>query len=531
MRSILPMRLFAGVLLSITLAACGGGGGGGTSPVASTPSTAPAQPSLPYPIPAGLWSAPASAIPASGNYVYLQSDAGDFVGAGKNYLYTGANSLIKLNTNNNGLGVYTTVQGNESWTGSFLLPSGAGTLQAGYFAGLARTTSADRAVGGLDWSGDGRGCNVISGWVVIDKVTVTAGAITALDLRFEQHCEAGMTTLHGQIHWTQADANGAQAPRPAAIPSTLWQPSEPMPTSGNYLYVQSGQIDPAGGGNTHLYTSSDSIFTLNASGAHLGVQVAGDQNLSGDFQGMQGMSQLTVGYYAGLERYPFNNPVLGGMQWNNICNTLKGWFAVDQVSYNGTALASIDLRFEQLCDGSTVPIRGQLHWVAGDTGTVPGPVNPPPVGLWSPSTSFTPPSGSNYVYLASDPGDYVGGGKTQLFMPGNATITAVTNLTAAFRINVGGAWGWTGNFFGMNTLSQLQPGYYGDLEGYPFNNKLKGGLDWSGYGTGCNTISGWFVVDSVTYSMTELTAIDLRFEQHCEGAVPALHGQIHWVKP
>jgi hypothetical protein len=31
--------------------------------------------------------------------------------------------------------------------------------------------------------------------------------------------------------------------------------------------------------------------------------------------------------------------------------------------------------------------------------------------------------------------------------------------------------------------------------------------------------------------MAELIAIDLRFEQHCEGAAPALHGQIHWVKP
>jgi hypothetical protein len=528
MRSISLMRVLAGLLLSAILAACGGGGGGAsTPPVATTPAPSP----LAYPIPSGLWTAPASAVPASGNYVYLQSDAGDYVGAGKTYRYTSADSLIKLNVNNNGLGLYTTVQGNENWTGSFLLPSGAGNLQAGYFAGLARTTSANAAVGGLDWSGNGRGCNVMSGWVVIDKVTLTAGAVTALDLRFEQHCEAGLTSLHGQIHWTQANADSAQAPRPAPIPSTLWQPSQAMPTTGNYLYLQSGQGDPAGGGSTSLYTSSNAIFTLNASGAHLGVQVAGDQNVSGDFQGMQGMSQLTTGYYAGLARYPFNNPVLGGMSWGGSCNTLSGWFAVDKISYNGTALAAIDLRFEQYCDGSTVPMRGQLHWVAGETGTAPGPVNPPPAGLWTPGASFTPPPGSNYVYLASDPGDYIGGGKTQLFVPGNAAITVVTNLTAGFRINVGDAGGWTGNFFGMNTLSQLQPGYYGDLQRYPFNNKLKGGLDWSGYGAGCNTLSGWFVVDKVTYSMAELTAIDLRFEQHCEGAAPALHGQIHWVKP
>jgi hypothetical protein len=41
-------------------------------------------------------------------------------------------------------------------------------------------------------------------------------------------------------------------------------------------------------------------------------------------------------------------------------------------------------------------------------------------------------------------------------------------------------------------------------------------------------VSGWFVVDSVTYTGTAVTAIDLRFEQHCENAAAALHGKIRW---
>jgi hypothetical protein len=133
----------------------------------------------------------------------------------------------------------------------------------------------------------------------------------------------------------------------------------------------------------------------------------------------------------------------------------------------------------------------------------------------------------NYLYLASDIGDWIGQGYTQLFTPGNTAITADANLTAAFRISAGG---WTGNFVGMNTLSQLQPGYYGNLQRYRFNNPVEGGLDWSGDGRGCNTLAGWFVVDAATYSMAELTSIDLRFEQHCEGGVPAQHGAIHWAK-
>jgi hypothetical protein len=80
----------------------------------------------------------------------------------------------------------------------------------------------------------------------------------------------------------------------------------------------------------------------------------------------------------------------------------------------------------------------------------------------------------------------------------------------------------------MNVVSTLQPGYYGNLSRYPFHNPAKGGLDWSGNGRGCNTLTGWFAIDSVTYTGTTLTQIDLRFEQHCEGGTPALHGAIHW---
>lgn len=532
MRSTSLLRLFSGLVLTVILTACGGGGGGDapSTPPVSTPPPPPPPPPPPlaYPIPSGLWSAPANALPTSGNYVYLQSDSGDYIGAGRTYLYTNADTLIKMSTS--GLAINASVQGNQGWTGGFVLPSAAGTLQAGYFSGLTRTPFADHAVGGVEWSGEGRGCNTISGWIVIDKITLTAGVMTALDLRFEQHCEGSPAALHGQIHWTQADADSNQGPTPSAIPSTLWQPAGPIPASGSYLYLESRQGDYIGVGRTYLYTPSNASMTVSASGGHLGVGITGDENWSGDFQGMLNMNQLTVGYYPGLQRYPFNNPVLGGLSWygeGRGCNTLNGWFVVDKVTYNGGALASIDLRFEQYCDGASAPLHGQLHWVANDTSVVPGPLNPPPAGLWAPDASFVPPTG-NYVYLVSQIGDYIGAGQTQLFTANNTTISAVNNLTAAFQISAGG---YTGDFYGMNTLSQLQPGYYGGLQRYPFNNPVKGGMNWSGNGRGCNTLTGWFVVDKVTYSMAQMTAIDLRFEQHCEGGAAALHGQIHWVKP
>jgi hypothetical protein len=524
MKSMLPMRLLAALALSVLLTACGGGGGGGGAGSTTAPSTL-AQPSLAYPIPAGLWAAPTAAVPATGNYVYLQSDAGDFVGAGQTYLYTGADTLMTMT--NIGLALNVDLQGNENWNGRFLLPSGAGTLQAGYFKDLVRESSTAAAVGGIDWHGNGHGCNTISGWVVIDNITLSGGVLTALDLRFEQHCEGAATALHGQIHWTRANADSTQAQGPSSIPSSLWKATAvTLPSSGNYLYLESSQGDHVGGGRSYLYMSNNAVFTMTSSGAHLGVNIAGDQTWYGDFQGMMSQSQLAVGYYPGLQRYPFHNPVLGGLDWGRSCNQLHGWFVVDKIAYSGTTLTSIDLRFEQYCDASTAPLRGQLHWDAGNTSTAAGPQSPP-TGLWAPAASFVPPAG-NYVYLVSDPGDSIGSGTTQLLTPDNATLDVVTNLTAALRINVGG---WTGDFAAMNSLSQLQPGYYGGLQRYVARNVLKGGMEWSGNFRGCNTLTGWFVVDKVTYTQAELTAIDLRFEQHCEGAAPALHGVIHWVKP
>jgi hypothetical protein len=52
-----------------------------------------------------------------------------------------------------------------------------------------------------------------------------------------------------------------------------------------------------------------------------------------------------------------------------------------------------------------------------------------------------------------------------------------------------------------------------------------------GQGRGCNTLTGWFAIDSYTLTAGALTGIDLRFEQHCEGGTPALHGQLHWTNP
>ena len=504
---------------------CEGGGSalrGQIHWLASDTSTAPGPRS---PAPASLWRAPAGATPTAGNYVYLQSDAGEYVGAGATNVYTQANAV--LNPTLTGTHLALNVTGNDNWMGDFAAMSGLSRLQSGYYANLQRYPFNNPVTGGLDWSGDGRGCNTLTGWFVIDSIAFNGNALASVDLRFEQHCEGASAALRGQIHWVAGDPTkppGPQSPPPA----TLWRaPAAATPASGNYVYLQSDVGDYIGAGATSSYTQANATLSASASGAHLSVGVNGADNWSGNFQGMNSITQLQPGYYAGLVRYPFNNPVAGGLEWSGNgrgCNTLTGWFVIDNITFAAGSLASVDLRFEQHCEGGSAALHGQVHWVAGDTTAPPGPQNPAPAGLWTPPSGSTPATGT-YVYLQSDAGDYIGQGQTELDTTSNSTIT----LTAGTAMATVGVAGWTGEFKGMNSITQLQPGYYPNLQRYPFNNPTTGGISWSGNGRGCNTETGWFVVDSVTYSAGTIASLDLRFEQHCEGGSAALHGKIHWT--
>lgn len=315
------------------------------------------------------------------------------------------------------------------------------------------------------------------------------------------------------------------------MPPDLWKPAAGMtPSSGNYVYLESASGDYIGQGRTYTYTPADATLTLNAIAGRLAVRVQGNQTWTGDFQAKADLVQLQPGYYPNLTRYPFHDSAIGGLSWSGDgrgCNTLTGWFAIDSVTYADGILRAIDIRFEQHCDGGPAPLRGAIHWAADDSGTPSGPVNPPPASLWQPAPGTTPSSG-NYIYLESEAGDYMGAGQTYTYTPDSGNVTVSAN-GAGLNVFVLADRFWTGDFVPMETVQILQPGYYGDLIRYPFHNPAKGGLNWSGDGRGCNQLTGWFVVDSVTYANDTIQSIDLRFEQHCEGATPALRGKIHWT--
>lgn len=457
--------------------------------------------------------------------ITLQSDTGDYIGQGRSYSYTRADASITVLAVSGRLSL--NISGDQSWSAVFQLPGSLTQLAPGTWANLARYPFNDAGAGALSWSGEGRGCNTLLGAITVHSATYAAGQLTSVDLSFEQRCEHAEAALRGRVRWFADDTTVPPGPIDPP-PAGLWSPAAgTTPDTGSYVYLVSDPGDYVGGGQTRTYTQANAVMNVSVSGRDVSVSIDGNEWWSGNFAGMSSLEQLQPGYYGGLRRYPFHNPIKGGLDWGGEgrgCNTLTGWFTIDSLSFVNGSLASLDLRFEQHCEGASAALRGKIHWVAADMTAPAGPVSPPPVDLWSPAPGATPAAG-NYVYLVSDPGDYIGAGQTYTYTPTNSTV--VVNADGnQLDVNVAG---WTATFAAMNSVVRIQPGYYGSLQRYPFHNPALGGLSWGGQGRGCNTLAGWFVIDSVTYTDGTLSAVDLRFEQHCEGAAAALRGRVHWV--
>jgi subtilisin family serine protease len=538
------------LVVALTALALVGCGGAATSSQTRSP---PRQTQvLPVPVPLDLWTPAPGVTPASGNYVYLESDLQDPVGQGLRRVYVEADAGLTLGSSGPELTV--AVDGFELWKGRFRAMDGLTTLVAGYYGEVAGTFYGPGA--GMAWSTFGLGCSLPGNWFAVDGISVQNGVLSAVDLRFEQRCAAGTASLRGQVHWS---ASPRPPPAVQPVPGGLWQPAPgSTPPTGSYAYFESPPGDPVGGGLNHLFTPFNSSFQLSLSGSSVSASFERDDlhrivdHMSGGFTPMLGLALPEAGYYPELRGLPglpgiFNtNPARGGLQWGSGtgCSRVTGWTAIDAIAIGPDgSLTAIDLRFEQTChDYHDWPsLHGKIHWTALVVGppTPPNlPVNPPPASLWQPPAGSTPDAG-NYLYLQSEVGDPVGIGRTVLWQEGAARLEVSGGGNDLFvAAGVSGSDVWA-DFVGTNALPALQVGYYADLPIYGGHDPALGGMtvEWASFDDPtfapreCQLLTGWLSVDRVIRVAGELVVIDLRFEQRCFGAAGALHGQLHWVKP
>ena len=91
---------------------------------------------------------------------------------------------------------------------------------------------------------------------------------------------------------------------------------------------------------------------------------------------------------------------------------------------------------------------------------------------------------------------------------------------------------WFGDFQAMPGLSRFQKGYYPDAMRSSQSAQAASMGIFRIFAPACNLVTGWFAVDSVVYASNgDLSLLRLRFEQHCEGIGPALHGVIGYHFP
>jgi hypothetical protein len=138
--------------------------------------------------------------------------------------------------------------------------------------------------------------------------------------------------------------------------------------------------------------------------------------------------------------------------------------------------------------------------------------------------------GSTRVHMVSDPGDYIGQGQTWDYTAGSASIAAGGNRSGvSFGLDgANGDW-WYADFVpGQGDI--LVPGETHRATRYPFNGSGPG-MSVDGEGRGCNTLTGTFTVTDLRLEPDgRLRAVGVDFEQHCEGAGPALRGSWEFRK-
>jgi hypothetical protein len=134
-----------------------------------------------------------------------------------------------------------------------------------------------------------------------------------------------------------------------------------------------------------------------------------------------------------------------------------------------------------------------------------------------------------FLYLNSQPGDYIGQGIQQTFTPADGPFAVQTysngGLQVSFHTPDYSSWWYLD--FGPPTGSKFVKAEYEGAQRFAFHSPTKPGMDVFGDGRGCNTNLGRFLLSQLTFALDgSVQSLAIDFEQHCEGAIPALYGSV-----
>ena len=135
--------------------------------------------------------------PAHG-YVKMSSEKGDYIGQGLNYKFSDDNGIFSVRGDHNSISIF--FEGDDHWSFDFSAPRNE-TLSIGIYSTVQRAAFHNPVKAGIDISGAGRGCNVMTGEFQIKNIAFsTERELEKFQAVFEQHCEGNAPMLKGEIN-------------------------------------------------------------------------------------------------------------------------------------------------------------------------------------------------------------------------------------------------------------------------------------------------------------------------------------------
>lgn len=467
----------------------------------------------PAPIPQDLWSPPPQIIPANTNFAYISLPT-----ANQHYTYTSPQALILVTTSFNPICVQ--VIGEEHWSGSFYAAKSLSRLEAGYYGELVMRHHANPVRARMAW-GLGAECKRGSGWFAIDTIEYDgANQINKIEMRFGHICEGAQEPIYGAINWQYSNPVNPSVPL-FPPPANLWAPQVPL--EGNSFYIETVRnVHGKAAANSANWTNS--LFNAQEIDGELIVSINGNEWWKGTFRDADSQRIERVGYYGIYRHYMESDRRYSGFKWEGLtlieCKTYTGWYMIDGIAYSDGVLSLLQLRFEMLCNSPSFPIHGALSWSLSNPQYESKPAIPP-LGLWSPANLS---KYENILYLESKDEEILGEIGHVICAIGSQTTVSTVQSTLAIQITCKGNI-WQGMFTPMASLSQLEAGYYGDIEVFSaYSSPLKGTFRFSPLN--CDR-TGWFAVDSISYSQGVIASVAIRFEENCPNR-PALKGYFNW---
>lgn len=188
-------------------------------------------------------------------YFTMDSEAGDYIGAGQDWFYDLSTSSITMSKNYDN-GVSVSISGSEHWSADFAAPDEV-QLQVGEYDYAERFPFQDVGAAGLTISGNGRGCNRNYGRFNVTKLVWENDQPKEFKASFEQHCEGlSAPMLSGEVavnavHESVPDAN-------AGVDIEVYE-HQVVNLNG------SDSFDPLGSIVIYNWTTADETVTINNS--------------------------------------------------------------------------------------------------------------------------------------------------------------------------------------------------------------------------------------------------------------------------